>query len=471
MSNKIYRFINKLTIPFKYSILCNPGFLLGNISDAGIKQVLAMSQKYGTTVSEEIKRMANAVKHVVQINNSFDRVYNKYIGLFELVESKLPPEEKIPSLVMNNKTAYTKFINFVNKNKDAFTKNERFIINAYVFLNRKQVTSVLGQNAEDVIARQNKIDMSEYIDPKNPISRLFTGKSNYDSKQISSWGIFMNNPIINAIMKKSEQIESLARSSALLNDLEHNYNSLGELFSDINKYMAPKDVRKKLNFKNREFGVKVQEAINATYNSNFDYENMPFLMDAASTVIPFPTFFLKNIGYWLDIIVNNPQVLDKAIRIQQGLWSSVDEEELKEDEFKAEAKGRGAIPLDVTNLPKLNDFFKGIYKPAPLNSLFSMFNLMQEPIPNLAYRINPLFSLATIPFQDSESVRYRPYNSDLYQPNIKKDNPEFNNLNYLFHRLNPYDRLIGNALRLPNKISNDSLQLADLTSSMFQPDF
>ena len=85
--------------------------------------------------------------------------------------------------------------------------------------------------------------------------------------------------------------------------------------------------------------------------------------------------------------------------------------------------------------------------------------------------MNPLFSPVTSLLQDEEDVRYRPYNTDQYQSNIKKGGEGFNTLSYMLHRLNPYDKLINNTLRIPDKISNNDLQLADISSSMFQPDF
>lgn len=471
MSNAVFRFINKLTLPFKYSILCNPGFLLGNIGDAGLKILVSQSEKYGTSVKEEAVRLAKSAKQIMMINNNFDLLYTKYLSACDTLGVKLSPEERIPSLITNNKTAYNKFINFVNKNDKLFTKKDHTLINAYMFLNRRQVVSVLGRNSEDFAFKKSNIDTSEYIDPSNPLQRIIRGKTNYDPKSPSSWGVFMNNPIINLIMKKSEQIEALVRSTAFYNDLIHHYGSEKEVFRQINNYMSPKETRALSGIDDVEFGVHTANATHVSYQANFDYENMPDFMDTAATVIPFPTFFLKNTGYWLEMIANNPQILDKAIRIQQGLWSSVDDKELEEDEFKAEALGRGAIPMDVTGLPQLSSFFKGIYKPSPLNSLFSAFNLLQDPIPNIAYRMNPLFSPITNLFQDKEDVRYRPYNFDQYQKNIKKGDEEFSNLDYMMHRMNPYDRTIGNIMRIPAKINNDDLQLADITSSMFQPDF
>ena len=471
MANRFYRFFNKLTLPFKYSILCNPGFLLGNISDAGLKILITQSEKYGTSIKEEASRLAKSAKQIMMINNNFDNVYNKYISACDTLGVKLSPEEKIPSLIINNKIAYNKFNKFVEDNSNLFTPKDKTIINAYLFLNRKQVISVLGRNSEDFVNTKHNANLTEYEDPTNLLNRIIKGKMNYDSKSPSSWGVFMNNPLINAVMKKSEQIESLVRSTAFYNDLIHHYGSEQEVFRQINNYFAPKDTRIATGRQDITFGVNVGNALNTSNTANFDYENVTDFMDIASTVIPFPTFFIKNIGYWLDLAMNNPQILDKAIRIQQGLWSSVDEEELKTDEFKAEALGRGAIPMDVTGLPQLSNFFRGIYKPAPLNSLFGMFNLLQDPIPNVAYRLNPLLSPITSQFQDSEDVRYRPYNMDQYQKNIKKGDEEFNTLTYMFHRLNPYDRPINNILRIPSKMNNNDLQMADITSSLFQPDF
>jgi hypothetical protein len=223
------------------------------------------------------------------------------------------------------------------------------------------------------------------------------------------------------------------------------------------------------------------DAINSMHNANFDYNATSPVLDALEGFVPFPTFWLKNISYWFEMFMEHPQYVDHALSVNEGLWANEDTEN---DEFKADAKARGAVPLSAFGEQKLSNFFKGIYKPSPLQSMFSAFDAMNNPVESLTQRVHPLiqgagvatekmlqpYNLTTNLF-NPEETRYRPYNTDQYQPNINLNDPEFNPLTYTAHKLNPFDRLINTGLRTPGKVAKGEAQLSDFFPSIFQPDF
>jgi hypothetical protein len=210
------------------------------------------------------------------------------------------------------------------------------------------------------------------------------------------------------------------------------------------------------------------------YESNFNYERMSDFMEGVGTAMPFPTFFLKNLAYWLELFEKNPQFFDHAITVHESMWQSRD---TSEDEILAEAKGRGAVPVGQ----KLSKFFKGIYKPTPLQSMFGAFNLINEPVENLSYRLHPLISGSAqavnqaLPHSPLTTflgeAKYRPYSTDMYERNVKQDDENFNSLAYTVHRSNPFERTINTALRTPAKVREGQAQLSDFLPSIFQPDF
>ena len=461
MSNKAYAFINKyLTIPFKFGTLANPGFLAGNLSDAYYKQALSLSHKYGTSLTEELVNVAKSLRNVMILNNQFDDIYQKYIANITMNGKNVLPTHKISSNVIYSKKVKQDFINWLNDSaSDILTSNERKKAQLFMWLNNRQNTSVFKSNVQDLEDLTDVVNTSKYDMPINPVQRILTGKGAYNSKKPSSWGLFANNPLSNKILSASESIESYMRSATVLNDLTHQYKGLDMMSILELSTKEESKVAEKLN-------IDMANAINLMHHANFDYENITNFMDAASTVIPFPTFFLKNLGYWLEVLLEHPQSIDHAISLQEGMWRDRD---ISQDEFEAEAKGRGAVPLDFGQ--KLPNWFKGIYKPSPLNSLFGAFNLINDPLPNLAYRFNPALSPITHHLQDAEDVKYRPYSTNIYEKNIKLGDKKFNNLKYLFHRLNPYERAINTALRTPAKVEKGQAQLSDFLPSIFQPDF
>lgn len=477
MSNKAFRFFNKyLNIPFKFGTLMNPGFLAGNLSDAYFKQAVTLSNKYGTSLSKELANVAASLKQVYLLNNEFDDVYRrKFLKTYtpEVLEKR--KFLNISDIVINNKKINQEFRDWFKNAvvKNELSKKEESTIRLWMFLNDTQTSSTFKASSTDLGDLTEVVKKSNYEIPTSPVEHVLTGSGKYNSKDIKTWGIFANNPISNSVIDASSNIENYFRSASILNDLKHNYE-----MSDVVKILHDYDF-KEIGFdENMEtLNVKMMDAINTMHAANFDYENIPDFMDAISTAIPFPTFFMKNFGYWLDIMVNNPELLDNMITVQRGLWSDRD---LSEDEFQAEAMGRGAIPTSTFGIPqaadalggqKLSNLFKGIYKPTPMNSMFSAFNLLNNPVENVAFRINPIATPLTRHLQEEDSVKYRPYSTNVYERNVTPKDENFRELSLLFHRLNPFERQTNTYLRTLPKLEKRQAQLSDFAPSLFQPDF
>ena len=472
MSNKVYAAFNKyLNIPFKFGTLINPGFLVGNANDALMKQATTMSTKYGTSFAEELANAAVAVKQAIQINNNFtDNVWAKYLAdNAEVIEKQ--PYLKIMGNMPESVASRKHFMDWFNAKRPILTDKEISITRLWMYINSSQVTTAFRDFDIDDAAKINKFDVAHPVE--NALKKATVGNS-----------------LGKKVLDTSEGIESLARSSSVLNDLTHKY-SIDEIERIIDpQYMYEwKDgarVIKNGSYKTskefKELEVNIQNAINAMNNANFDYNNMPDFVDFMSTFIPFPTFYLKNMSYWVDVAVNHPEYIDTAITIQDNAWRDR-QKELKSDKFAAEAKGRGAIPLDSissigrisSNIPNplsgITPQLKGIFKPTPLNSMFGAFNSLQNPVKDLGQRVHPALSPITHHLLDKEDVKYRPYSSNPYEKNIKKGDPNFSMLKYTFHRLNPYERAINTGLRTPNKLKEGTAQLYDFMPSVFQPDF
>ena len=477
MSNKAFRFFNKyLNIPFKFGTLMNPGFLAGNLSDAYFKQAVTLSNKYGTSLSKELANVAASLKQVYLLNNEFDDVYRrKFLKTYapEVLEKR--KFLNISDIIIKNKKINQEFRDWFKNAvvKNELSEKEESTIRLWMFLNDTQTSSTFKASSTDLGDLTEVVKKSNYEIPTSPVERVLTGSGKYNSKDIKTWGIFANNPISNSVIDASSNIENYFRSASILNDLKHNYET-----PDVVKILHDYDF-KEIGFdENMEtLNVKMMDAINTMHAANFDYENIPDFMDAISTAIPFPTFFMKNFGYWLDIMVNNPELLDNMITVQRGLWSDRD---LSEDEFQAEAMGRGAVPTSTFGIPqaadalggqKLSNLFKGIYKPTPMNSMFSAFNLLNNPVENVAFRLNPIATPLTRHLQEEDSVRYRPYSTNIYERNITPEDENFRELSLLFHRLNPFERQTNTYLRTLPKLEKGQAQLSDFAPSLFQPDF
>lgn len=463
MSNKFYQFINKyVTVPFKFGTLSNPGFLVGNMTDAYFKQALEMSKKYGTNLEDEIAEVAMSMNEIVMLNNKFDDVFDEYRKFLESDEAIADPIFKksrsygkllTPALVMNNPEFLKAWTVYLNKMPDGANRK---VAKLYTFINNRQNTALFDNNnldLEDVIDKTRK---NPYDVPTNTVERIIYGKQ---GKGIKSWGLMLNNPLSDFILKKSNQIETHMRSAAILNDLKHQGMST-DVISDILE--MPKDVADKTR---RDLRIQMHDAVNTMHSANFDYDNVSNFMNTMSYVMPFPTFYLKNIAYWLDVLVENPQKIDKIISAHEALWSAK-EEDVEKDEFAAEAKGRGAVPV-FTGKKHL----AGFVKQTPYTSMFGAFNALNDPQGDFWFRTNPLLRPVTRHLQRDEDVRYRPYSTNQYEKNIKQGDKEFNDLAYMFHQLNPYDKFINNMARLPGKIDRNDYRLSDFASSLIQPDF
>lgn len=489
MSNKFWVFFNKnFTIPFKFGVLSNPGFLLGNMSDSYLKIATTMAQKYGTTVPDEAKRVAACMKHAKAFKEEFYNAFDIWRKVSAENYIALSPEATVPDIVAMHPKYNEQFMDWLSDrlvttvrvkdvtgewqtiefavpcNLPERTKNAASL---WVTLQTMQMNSNKLREFADIA---DLYSTSKYDMPTNLWDRITQGKGKYDAKRPSTWGLFMNNPLMRAMLNKSSGWEDVIRTASILDDLEHGYTfeELGA-FARSAKYTA----------NDMEFRVRLDEAKNAMYNAQFDYERGSDFMEGVGKVVPFPVFFLKNFAYWMELFAQNPQYVDNAIDIQEGLWSGRDKEEAS-DSFAAEAKGRGAIPVGGDALP---NWFKGFYKPSPLQSMFGAFSLLNNPVDDMRYRVNPLISggvaavanefpneLTTYLAKDTET-KYRPYSTDMYERNVTSSDPNFNPLEYAVHRANPYERAVSTYLRTPQKIREGEAQLSDFVPSVFQPDF
>lgn len=489
MSNKVYRFINKyLTVPFKFGTLANPGFLAGNIQDAYFKQAIELSKKYGTTLEDELANVAFSMRQITQLNNEFSEVFDNYrnwlkdTDLSTITQSTKPKGwyektfNKSKSLVdtltidqiVGNPEMYKAFKEYVNVHVPV---EQRRMAHLYLYLNNNQTTTLFKNNNRDLEDLAELVNTNPYNTPNNMMERIMYGDPSktkvvkingkfreVQDKGFNSYGLFLNNPVSNGILKSSNTIENWMRSSTILNDLQHQGYTLEDICDILGTdKVTEKALRQKLN-------ISMGEAINTMHAANFDYDNVGEFMNKVSYILPFPTFYLKNLAFWADIFTNKPQLVDNMISVHEELWSGKD---TSKDEFTAEAKGRGAIPIGQQG----NKHLTGIVKQTPYNSMFGAFNAVNNLKEDFAYRINPIMRPITRHLQDPNDIKYRPYNTQQFQKNIKQSDPQFSELSYMFHQLNPYERFINTGLRTPGKIANNTYQLSDFLPSMFQPDF
>lgn len=473
MSNKAYQFINKhLTVPFKFGILANPGFLVGNMTDAVYKQAITEAAKYGTSLQDELANVAISFKRVSEIYNTFDEVYDKYNKLLasQSKTGTIPLEQQTLEYITRSSKAREKMFTTVKNNPQLFTPKEINTASMWFMLTDIQGGGAFTKNVLDLQDVAETFNKGKIEIPQTWLEKLFTGSKEYNPKDMKTWGLFANNPLSATIMEKSEKIEEMARATSIYNDLRHKYGE--KKLSEFLNFDAIGD------HVHKDISAQMLEAMNTMHSANFDYENVTNTLDFAGTFIPFPTFFIKNIGKWLEILVENPTRIDDAISMHEALWTGNTEEHLKSDKFLAESKGRGAIPLTNPNSgQKLSKMFKGLFKPTPLNSMFGAFSQLQNPIEDAKFRLNPALKVATnLAFEDPEEVKYRPFNSNPYQKNLTKNDPQFSSMEYLFHQLYPYTRQTGHLLRTPQKTldavrGTGDLQISDFLPSIFQPDF
>jgi hypothetical protein len=489
MSNKFWTFINKhFTIPFKFGLLSNPGFLLGNVSDSTFKLATTMSQKYGTTFTEEAAKVAECINASQSLKNSYYEAFDIWRKVSAEFDIKLSPEATVPDIVaMSPKykedflkwldgtlvkefTYYDEAGNLITELRNVPCELPQNVINdasIWTMLQGMQMSSNKLREFADIAEIS---PTSDFDAPTNWFDRITQGSGKYDKKNFKTWGLFMNNPAMKALTDASSGWEDIIRTASILDDIRHGEYSMDD-FAKFARGSAGTEDSIKLS-------VRLDEAKNTMFNAQFDYERQSDFISRIGKTVPFPIFFLKNFEYWMELFDKNPQFVDNVIDVQEGLWSGYNEDN---DKFMTEAKGRGAIPVGGDALP---DWFKGVYKPSPLQSMFGAFSLLNDPIDNLSYRVNPLIGGAkaaatsllpdsdlTTYLEDPESVKYRPYSGDMYERNIKQGDPNFDPLNYTLHRMNPFDRAISSQMRIPAKWEAGEVQLSDALPSVFQPMF
>ena len=505
MSSKIYRFFNSyFALPYKFGVLANPGFVLGNIGDAGLKQITTMSEKYGTSIPTEFANYMSSLREVHYLNNNAAQAYDKIIGFLDQAKVSVPPYERPMTALNLNANARKRVVDFLNGTVvvngkpvaigQILTENESDSLRVWLYINNFQNTKYVGEGVRD-IAKEGVGEDSDLNLVKKFLygSKDFSFTENYEDIGLRKpklrdklnpknwtrpkyWGATLNNPINSGVFEISGEWEALTRSANVLNALKHEGLDRQTMSKILGSGFDPAE--------SERLHIETLNAINTMFNANFNYDAQSEFMHTLSYVVPFPTFFLKNFAYWMELLVNNPEYIDTAITIQDNLWRSRDEE-VEKDRFMAEAKGRGAIPISDGDNKGLSKLFKGIYKPTPLNSMFGAFNLLNNPVEDLTNRVHPLISaplqmlqaemgqrgigLATQ--EDANDVKYRPYSMNKFEKNIPYTSPDFDWREYLFHKLNPHDRAMSNAMRLPHKLGTGDVQLADILPSVFQPDF
>lgn len=487
LSNKAYAFLNKhFTIPFKFGVLTNPGFLVGNLNDAYLKQAVSMSEKYGTDVSAELAKVGEASAMYLNLGNSFNAAIDKWKKHMDEAGVELSGAETIPEILAGHGPSRKRLMEYLEGNlKDSkgnvitpiLDDSEKGTIMLWTKLQQIQHTSNSLREFDDFA---EAFGTSDYDVPRNIVDRILQGSGKYSGRKPSTWGAITNNPVSRAAMNASEFIENTMRGTAILNDLMH----AGYSREQIIKILMSDDSVAEFAAAKRLFEVDYANAVNAMYEANFNYERMSDFMEGVGKAMPFPTFFLKNLTYWLELFSKNPQFFDHAITVQESMWQDRD---VSNAEIEAEAKGRGAVPIEVpggldnASGQKLSKWFKGIFKPSPLQSMFGAFSLINDPVEDLSYRLHPAISGSAqavnqaLPHNPLTTflgeAKYRPYSTDIYEKNVTQENEDFNSLEYALHKANPYERAVNTALRTPNKIAEGQAQLSDFLPSIFQPDF
>ena len=489
MSNKLWVFANKLTGAFKLGVLMNPGFLMGNASDAWFKTVTAMSEKYGTSFEEEVGNFVRSVKEVINLKNNFVDAFEEYRRVLNEFGVHIAPEESVPDNVAmsprysktfeawlrgeltyeTSETIEGETLSHIETIDCTLTEPVKERVRYWMKLQRMQMDTSKMREAGEIagVFKRSKYAYNRGID------RVFSGTGAYSASDISTWGIFAN-PAVKAVTDSSEWIEEMARTAMLHNDLRHSGYAPGQSHK-----------RKKVSADAHSFheeDVAYENAMNTMYSAHFNYEDTPDFMDGLSDFIPFPIFFLKNFYFWMELFLENPQYVDNVMDVQDGLWAHRSEDE--EDEYSKAAKGRGSIPIgDGGDGQGLSNFFKGYYKASPLQSMYGAFSLLNDPVGDLQYRLHPALTGAasvthsvaptplTTAFDPEENWTYRPYSTDPYQKNLKPGDEEYNPLEFAIHRANPVERAFNSHIRVPGKAKRGDLQIADFFPSLFQPEY
>jgi hypothetical protein len=435
LSNKLFREFNKaFTVPFKFALLTNPGFLIGNAMDGIFKGITMDAYKYNIPITKAALDYSFKMKEVIEISNEFSKLYDRFL---------LDMNIQVPyDILRKNKKLYNEFSAWMD---DAVTKGgtpsglkveglykltseERELIRVFEIIHNYQPMNIVGE-----VADLGKLSSADF-----PINEGLFHNIVYKMS--------VDNPIAKFTLNKSTELEGIMRGAHILTEL----NRRG-----IYKNKALKSTSLAVSDH-----IAMVDAVNKMNAANFSYDDITDTMAKISMVIPFPTFFMKNMVLWLDMMFNNHQLVESILDTQEVFWGNRDEEKQIKDSFEVEAKGRGAVPTPI-----------GILKQTPTSSLFSAFGNINDPLNNLLFRLNPALKFATLPITETDNAKYRPYSTNPFEKNIKKGDPNFNLLVYQLKAMNPYERPIQNLLRAPAKASMGSLQASDILSSIFQPDF
>lgn len=458
MDNALYAFMQRhLILPWKVGVLCNPAYIVGNVGDALTKQIASIGSKYGESAEEAAASFLKARNEYAKLANSYGDTFEQFLSDCKKYNVRLSPEDQVPSLALSSPAFRQKFTKWLKGELTAVVDNEQVKIGCKVGPDQKRTmyyiaiqSSVGADNIQDLKDLKEQLGVKTYGGTQNAFDRIIQGSVNYDATNPKTWGL-EENPYSRGILGISENVEQDMRGTCIVNDLLHN----GFDF----EVGHPKGTK--------PFNVSLDEATSMMYDANFNYDAMNDFTDTVGKAIPFPTFFLKNFGYWMEYFLNHPNRVHKMVKLQEGLWQGEDES----DEFVAEAKGRGALPMSALGNP-----VEGYFKPTPFQSMFSAFNTLNNPIENLSYRTNPIISGAVNgitkgKFSNPDDVKYRPYNTNPYQRNIKATDPDFNLESFYLHNANPHERQISTFLRTPNKVREGTAQASDFFPSLFQPKF
>jgi hypothetical protein len=469
MSNKFWVFTNKyFTTPFKLGVLMNPGFLVGNLSDASMKTVTAMAQKYGTTVTKEAENFADSLTACVNLKNTFYSVFEEFLTATKNADFQLNPSETIPDIAAmspkHRKSLQAWLTNTLTHPVETTLPDgstqiidqvipcdiDPEIISQASFWMNLQTLQMNTSKTREMAELAGVVKKSKYAPKAEGIARIIE--------------ILVDNPATKAVMGASEWTESTVRTAMLYNDFKHRGFAPGQKASNVDFYTLD---------------TAAVDALNTTYSAHFDYENVPDFMDAISNAVPFPIFFLKNFYFWMNLFMENPQFVDNVIDVQEGLWEHRKKKD-ENNEFAKGAKGRGAVPVGDGDL---TGWFKGFYKPSPLQSMFGAFSLLNDPVNDLQYRLHPAISGAasavhyaapsdlTTLLNPDENLKYRPYSTNPYERNLSPSDPNYNPLAFAVHRANPLERATNTFLRTPSKVASGDAQLSDFLPSIFQPEF
>ena len=462
LSNKAYQALNKyFTLPFKFGVLLNPAFPIGNVSDAFFKSVTQNQIKFGKSFMQASADFTGAMGDVIRLNNNAYDIIEKYATQFAR-----PNELITPELLVKRMDVRERFFKYLDTFNNEAISSDKEIIKFWLILNNIQDTTVTGNFSKNLIKKFNEglkrnaevgqeISKGLDIDVADIISK-YTVQTNIADRVLygsdKTWGLFLNNPVSRSIMGTSKGIENLMRSAHILSNLKYN-GSIKYINENIPSLAG------KLDTLSEELNIKLLNALGTMNAAHFNYDDVTDIMSKLSMAIPFPTFFTKNLANWLNVAVDNPQILDNILSVHENLWDDKSEA-VKSDEFVAEAKGRGAIPA-----------LGSLYKPTPYASAFGAFDLLNNPKSSIGYRLNPMTRLLTQAVMPKEDVKYRPYTTDVFTKNVKRGDPNFSYLRYALQSANPFERAIQSGLRLPTKIEQGKVQPADVLPSVFQPYF